>query len=403
MVEQISGALHLKKGREKPVLNRHPWVFSGAIKQVSGRPRPGDLVDVFSADDTWLARGYYNPHSAIRSRLVSWDADTLIDHDFWAALLNRAISGRDMLNLEPETNAYRLANAEADGLPGLVVDKYAGFLVVQLATLGMDRRKELVFDLLEDCLQPSGIIERSDVAVREKEGLTQVTGLRRGVAPPEPFMVQENGRHFRVFPLEGQKTGFYLDQRDNRALLGQCRFVSGKTVLNAFSYTGAFAVYAAGAGAGTITNVDSAATILAEAQHNMVANDFTGREKDEYINGDAFQVLRHYRDSGRVFDVVILDPPKFAHSKRDVNRACRGYKDLNWLAMRLLRPGGLLATFSCSGLVSADLFQKVVFGAAVDAGRDAQILHYLSQGADHPTLLTFPESAYLKGLLCRVW
>jgi 23S rRNA (cytosine1962-C5)-methyltransferase len=403
VVEQANGALHLKKGREKPVVNHHPWIFSGAIQQVTGRPQPGDLVDVFSAGETWLARGYYNPHSAIRCRLLSWDTETIIDDEFWAAMLERAITGRAALDLEPETNAYRLVNGEADGLPGLIVDQYAGYLVVQCATLGIDRRKELLFSLLGDRLHPAGIIERSDVAVREKEGLTQVTGLRHGTAPPEPVPVRENGHNFRVFPLEGQKTGFYLDQRDNRALVGQDRFVAGKTVLNTFSYTGAFAVYAAAGGAQAITNVDSATGLLTEAQQNMVANDFTGREADEYINGDAFQVLRHYRDTGRTFDVVILDPPKFAHSKRDVNRACRGYKDLNWLAMRLLRPGGLLATFSCSGLVSADLFQKVVFSAAVDAGRDAQILYTLGQGPDHPTLLTFPESAYLKGLLCRIW
>lgn len=403
MSEQTAGVVRLKRGREKPVLNRHPWIFSGAIQQTSGNPEPGALVDVVDAQDRWLALAYYNSRSQITARILTWDQQTSIDDDFWLGRLLQAAAARDMLGLEPQTTAFRLVNAEADGLPGLIVDKYADYLVIQCTTAGIERRKSLFLDLLQAEVQPTGIIERSDVAVREKEGLTDAVGVRRGKGPAENFTIQEHGRRFLVDLLAGHKTGFYLDQRENRRLVGQRLFVAGKQVLNLFSYTGAFAVYAAAAGARAITSVDSSAAFLVDAQRNMVENGFTDRPDDEYINGDAFEVLRRFRDTSRSFDVIIVDPPKFAHSTRDVERACRGYKDLNWLAMRLLRPGGVLATFSCSGLVSADLFQKVLFGAAVDAGRDVQILYPLSQSADHPVLLTFPESAYLKGFLCRVW
>jgi 23S rRNA (cytosine1962-C5)-methyltransferase len=316
--------------------------------------------------------------------------------------LARAIRGRELLDLPPETSTFRLVNAEADGLPGLVVDRYGDYLVVQCLTLGIDRRKEMLFDLLMELLSPAGIYERSDVDVRQKEGLPQAAGPRRGQEPPAELVVLENALSFLVDVHHGHKTGFYLDQRDNRAALGRPELLNGRDVLNVFSYTGGFGVYAANNGAQRITNVDSSATALELAERNIELNGFT-RPDDQYIAGDAFEVLRYYREEGEQFDVVILDPPKFAHTQGGVDRATRGYKDLNWLALRLLRPGGLLMTFSCSGLVSADLFQKVIFGAAVDAQRDVQIMQHLGQAADHPILLTFPESAYLKGLLCRVW
>ena len=401
MPEEIVGALRLKPGREKPVGNRHPWIFSGAIKRVEGDPRPGDLTDVFSAGGEWLAVAYYNPHSQIRARILSWQEGTTFDEGWWRKRLADAFARRTVLSLEPETNAYRLVNAEADRLPGLVVDRYADYLVVQCLTLGIDRRKEMLIGLLAEMERPAGIVERSDVGVRKKEGLPKVAGVRDGQRPPEELVVREKGFKFGTNLLEGHKTGLYLDQRENRALLGEPRFVRDKTVLNAFAYTGGFAIYAAAGGAMAITNLDSSAEVLTQAERNMALNAHE-RPEDEYVAGDAFEILRHYRDSGRTFDVIILDPPKFAYSQRDVQAACRGYKDLNWLAFRLLRPGGYLATFSCSGLVSADLFQKVVFGAVVDAGRDAQILYQLNQAPDHPILLTFPESAYLKGFLLQV-
>jgi 23S rRNA (cytosine1962-C5)-methyltransferase len=367
---------------------------------MEGDPEPGDLVYVLDDNGRYLATAYYNPHSQIRARILTW-TDEPIDEAFWHTKIKQAIAGRASLNLEPATKAYRLINAEADGLPGLVVDKYGDYLVMQCLTMGIDRRKALITAVLVHMLNPTGIIERSDANVRAKEGLQNEIGLLWGTAPDAPVNVQENGHTFGVNLLDGHKTGFYLDQRDNRALVCRPEFVDGKDILNVFAYTGGFSVYAAAHGATSVVNVDTSRPALEQAELNMALNE-PERPLDEYLLGDAFAVLRDYRDNGRLFDMVILDPPKFVHSKRDLDKASRGYKDLNWLALRLLKPGGLLATFSCSGLLSADLFQKIVFSAAVDADRTVQILHHLHQGPDHPTLLTFPESAYLKGLLCRV-
>jgi len=436
-MDRVAGKLFLKPGRDKPVRNRHPWVFSGAIDRVEGKPAPGDLVTVADARGVPLATAYYNPKSQIQARILSWNPDEPIDDDFWRGRLQRAIAGRKAItNYElritneeeapspnpsqgegdqapspsgrglgrgsSPTTAYRLVNAEADGLPGLVVDRYGDYLVIQCLTLGIDRRKETLTRLLVELLNPAGILERSDVDVRGKEGLPSLVEMRYGQAPPAEVTVRENGFTFLVDPHHGHKTGFYLDQRDNRAAVGQPAYMTGRDVLNVFAYTGAFGVYAAAAGARSVTQIDASAPALELAERHMALNDLA-RPDDEYIAGDAFEVLRYFREEGRQFDAVVLDPPKFAHNQGQIDRATRGYKDLNWLALRLLRPEGILATFSCSGLVDADLFQKVVFGAAVDAGRDAQILRHLGQAADHPVLLSFPESAYLKGLLCRVW
>lgn len=401
-MDTVTATLVLRHGREKPVLNRHPWIFSGAISRIEGEPQPGDLVHIAGSQGAPIATAYFNPRSQIRARILSWDPAGPIDADFWRILLARAIQGRELLDLQPETTAYRLVNAEADGLPGLIVDRYGDYLVVQCLTLGIDQRKDLLFDLLMELLSPLGIYERSDVDVRQKEGLPQTSGTRRGQEPPAELVVLENALSFLVDVHHGHKTGFYLDQRDNRTAVGRPELFNGRDVLNVFSYTGAFGVYAAHNGAQRITNIDSSATALELAERNIALNGFS-RPDDQYIAGDAFEVLRYYREEGEQFDVIILDPPKFAHTQGGVDRATRGYKDLNWLALRLLRPGGLLVTFSCSGLVSADLFQKVIFGAAVDAHRDVQIMQHLGQAADHPILLSFPESAYLKGLLCRVW
>jgi 23S rRNA (cytosine1962-C5)-methyltransferase len=401
-MEPITGRLLLKPGREKPVLNRHPWLFSGAITAVQGQPEPGDLVHVVDGHGRVLATAICNPQSQIHGRILSWEVNEPIDDAFWKHRLQRALQMRQSLALEPATNAYRLIFAEADGLPGLIVDKYGRYLVMQCLTLGIERRKQRLVEWLAEVARPSGILERSDAEARQKEGLPPATGLLWGDMPPSDLLILENGLKFNINLQSGHKTGFYLDQRENRALVCQPRFVAGKRVLNVFAYTGGFGIYAAANGATTVTHIDSSIDALEQAEKNVALNGWE-RPSDEYIAGDAFEILRHYRDTGQTFDVVILDPPKFAHNQRDVERACRGYKDLNWLALRLLNPGGLLATFSCSGLVSADLFQKVLFGAAVDAHRDVQILHHLSQSPDHPILLTYPESAYLKGLLCRVW
>jgi 23S rRNA (cytosine1962-C5)-methyltransferase len=403
-METITGQLILKRKRDKPVRNRHPWIFSGSIDHIDGEPQPGDLVATRTFGGEFLAIGYYNPHSQIRSRLLTWQ-DTVPDDAFWRQQLQRAIDGRTLLAAAEGTTAYRLVNAESDGLPGLIVDRYGDYLVVQCLTLGIDRRKMRLAALLAELVQPLGIVERSDVSVRRKEGLPQASGMLWGDAPPPGLTVQENGLTFAVDLLTGHKTGHYLDQRENRALVCARPLVAGKTVLNVFSYTGGFGVYAAVNGAQRVINVDSSADILHSAENNFTLNHVDPSQHD-FIAADAFQLLRHYRDTAGdepPFDMIILDPPKFAHSRRDVDKAARGYKDLNWLALRLLKPGGWLATFSCSGLVSADLFQKIVFGAAIDAGRTAQITRTLTQGPDHPTALTFPEGAYLKGLLCRVW
>ncbi|MCR4405613.1 MAG: class I SAM-dependent rRNA methyltransferase [Anaerolineae bacterium] len=390
----------LKKGRAKPVLLHHPWVFSGAIARIEGEAQDGDVVVVRDAGGNFLAQGMLNRRSQIAVRLLSWDESGVIDSDFWRTRLARAIAARKVLTDDPGTTAYRLVNAEADLLPGLVVDRYDDILVVQFLTLGMDVRKREIVSLLAELVQPRGIYERCDEEMRAKEGLLSQEGCLWGEEPPDLLQITENGLHFWVDIKRGQKTGFYLDQRENRRRVQV--YCPGHTVLNAFAYTGGFAVYAAAAGAEHITNIDSSAEALDLAKRNMALNGFAARD-DEFVQGDVFQILRYYRDQGRSFDVVILDPPKFAHTQSQVERAARGYKDINLLALQLVRPGGALVTFSCSGAISADLFQKIVFGASVDAGRDVQIIERLSQGVDHPALLSFPESQYLKGLVCRVW
>jgi len=390
----------LKRGREKPVLNHHPWIFSGAIKGIEGGCADGDIVTVVDSRGSFLAQGYLNRRSQITVRLLSWIEEETIDRGFFRHRLERAIAVRRPLQEDQATNAYRLVNAESDFLPGLVVDRYNEYLVVQFLTLGIESWKGEIVSLLGELLPSRGIYERSDVEVREKEGLPPAAGLLAGQERPALVHILENGQRFVVDIKQGQKTGFYLDQRENRRKLA--RYCRGKTVLNGFAYTGAFAVYAAGAGAKKVVNLESSAEALQLAQRNMALNGFEGRD-DEYVEGDVFQVLRQYRDEGRSFDLVVLDPPKFARSQSQVQAACRGYKDINLLAMQMLRPSGILFTFSCSGLISPDLFQKVVFGASVDAGRDVQIIEKLTQGFDHPILLSFPESEYLKGFICRVW
>jgi 23S rRNA (cytosine1962-C5)-methyltransferase len=389
----------LRSGKEKPVEQRHPWVFSGAIARIDDGAGDGDVVDVVDGRGRFLARGYLNRRSQIAVRLLTWDADEAIDARWLGQKLDLAIEGRRLLLRDGDVTAMRWVNAESDGLPGLTVDQYGDYVVVQMLTLGIERWREAIVALLQDRLHPAGIFHRGDVDVRRHEGLAMETGPLTGSLPPERVEILERGRRFGVDIKTGQKTGFYLDQRDNRARAVPY-FRDAECVLNCFAYTGGFGVYAAGAGARAVVSVDSSADALAVARDNMALNGAV-READEWVVGDVFQVLRQYRDQGRTFDAIVLDPPKFAASQGQVQSACRGYKDINLLALRLLKPGGFLLTFSCSGLVSADLFQKVVFGASLDAGRTGQILEKLSQATDHPILLTFPESEYLKGLVVR--
>jgi 23S rRNA (cytosine1962-C5)-methyltransferase len=396
----MNGRVVLKRKRTRPVLQHHPWIFSGAIERIEGEVADGDVVEVRDAGGNWLARGTLNRRSQIVVRLLTWQQDEPVDSAFWHQRLERAISARQPLASDPDTTAYRLVHAESDYLPGLVVDRYGEWLIVQFLTLGVERRRDEIVAALIDLLAPRGVYERSDVDVRAKEGLPERAGPLWGEEPPELVEVLENGHRFLVDVRQGHKTGFYLDQRENRARLPA--YCNGSDVLDVFAYTGGFAVYAAGARASSVTLVESSAPALELARRNLALYDGSPGSV-ECVEGDVFSVLRGYRAQDRRFDVVVVDPPKFAHSEREVKRAARAYKDVNLLAFRLLRPGGTLFTCSCSGSVSADLFQKIVFGAAVDAAREAQIVGYLAQGADHPVALTFPQGAYLKGLICRTW
>lgn len=400
----MSAKVVLKDKVLKSIERRHPWVFSGAVQAVKGHPEDGDILKCVSPKDEFLARGYWNGQSRIQVRVLSWEADELINEGFWRERLQQAINARGPLATAPNA-ACRLVNAESDYLPGLVVDRYGDWLVLQALTLGIDQRKDMLAGLLAELLQPRGILERSDVDIREKEGLPEATGLLYGKEPPELVEIVENDLRFQVDLYHGHKTGFYLDQRVNRARMRD--FISGLperknfTVLNAFGYTGAFAVAALAGGAGRVISVDSSADVLNIAKANVALNGFEVEEED-FVQGDVFEVLRGYREAGTQFDLIILDPPKFARHAGQLDRATRGYKDINWLSFQLLKRDGYLWTFSCSNAVDADLFQKIVFGALIDAGRKAQIIQQLSAAPDHPVALTFPEGAYLKGLACHI-
>jgi len=397
--------VRLRKGRDAAVRRRHPWIFSGGIASVEGNPPAGALVAVLSAGGDFLAWGHVSPDSQIRVRLFSWEEAEDVDApDAWRMRLSHALALREHLDRDPQTTAYRLVNAESDGPPGLIVDRYGDVLVIQLLTAGADARRELFADLLWDLCGPRTLYERSDVDVREQEGLEGRAGLLRGDPPPARVEILEHGARYGIDVGAGHKTGFYLDQRENRRRFGQAvahLALGGEAqMLNVFAYTGGFTVAGLRHGIGRAVNVDSSADALDLGRENLRLNDLDPARVEDVI-GDAFEVLRRLRRQGRRFDAIVLDPPKFAFTQRDIKRAARGYKDINMQAFHLLKPGGLLFTFSCSGAVSADLFQKIVFGAALDAGRDAQIIGHLSQSADHPVALTFPEAAYLKGLICR--
>jgi 23S rRNA (cytosine1962-C5)-methyltransferase len=393
--------LFLKAGREKSVRQKHPWIFSGAVQKVTGDPEPGETVEVYDQQGHWLARAGYSPHSQITARIWTWDAGQAVDSDFFRKTLLQAELLRKPL--QEYTDGYRLVHAENDGLPGVIVDRYGAFLVVQFLSAGAERWKSALTVLLSRMEGVQGVYERSDADVREKEHLLPSIGLLSGTEPPEKITIREGGWQFLVDVRTGHKTGFYLDQRDSRRVLHELvsSFTHNGTVLNVFSYTGAFAVAAYSAGAINVLNVDSSQAVLGAIREQLSLNGLS--EAPEMVQaGNAFEVLRSFRDEKRQFDLVILDPPKFATMKKDLFKAARAYKDINWLATRIIRPGGLLLTFSCSGLISEDLFQKIVFSATLDAGRDAQIIRRLGQPMDHPVRLTFPEGQYLKGLICRI-
>lgn len=389
-------SITLKPNREKAVLRYHPWIFSGAIQSVSGQPALGETVTVLDSDGKFLAQAAYSPESQIRARIWNWDATAPIDRDFFKSRLANAIGLREQWIDRTQTTAYRLVHGESDGLPGLVVDRYGEALVVQITSAGAEAWRGEIRSLLENLLAPQAIYERSDVTVRTLEGLPERTGLLSGALPPQPMRITENGLSYQVDLVGGQKTGFYLDQRDNRQ---KCREIAqGKSVLNCFAYTGGFTLAALAGGADAVVSIDSSAEALEAARQNVALNSLP-EDRCEWIVGDAFQELRTLRDKAAQFDLIILDPPKFAPTAAQARKAARGYKDINLLGFKLLRPGGTLMTYSCSGGIDAAFFQKIVADAALDAGVDAKILYRLSQAPDHPANLAFPEGTYLKGLV----
>jgi 23S rRNA (cytosine1962-C5)-methyltransferase len=389
----------LRPKRESSLLRRHPWIFSGAIAKVQGDPLAGETVEIRASDGTPLGWGAYSPSSEISVRVWSFDPGEKISPAFFRWRLERAVQARRRLGLLYAHSAVRLVNSESDGLPGLIVDRYGEYLVCQFLSAGIEIWRIDLIDHLNELVESTGIYERSDVDVRNKEGLSPRTGVLAGQTPPDLVKIQEGPYRFAVDIKKGHKTGFYLDQRENRACLAE--HAEGAEILNCFAYTGAFAVPALMGGAERVTNLDSSreALVLTRTQAELNGLD---PKRIENVEGDVFTLLREYHHSGRLFDLIILDPPKFVHSKAGLMRAARGYKDINLSAFRLLRPGGLLLTFSCSGRLTNDLFQKIVADAALDAGREAQVIRWLHQAADHPTALNFPEGSYLKGLLCRV-
>ncbi len=389
----------LKPGKEKSLRRRHPWVFSGALAQNQSRLTPGETVDLVSSKGEFLARGAVSPSSQITVRVWSFAADEAIDADFFRDRLTRALVRRQSLPDSPATSALRLVNGESDGLPGLIIDRYGDFLVAQFLAAGTEFWKQVIVDELGRLAPCRGIYERSDASVRAKEGLAQQKGVLAGEEPPPLVEIEEDGLKFLVDVVNGHKTGFYLDQRENRRQLG--RFSRGKEVLNCFAYSGGFGLHALAGGATHLTNLEISAPSLALLTKNLEHNGWAAAPVDN-IQGDVFKVLRQFRESGRRFDLIVLDPPKFVESRGQLMRGARGYKDINRLAFELLRPGGELFTFSCSGLLEEGLFQKIVADAALDAGREAQIVRRLGQAMDHPVGLSFPEGSYLKGLICRV-
>ena len=391
--------LFLKKGREKALLRRHPWVYSGAIQSVEGAPLAGETIAIHSASGQFLAWGAFSPESQFRARVWGWEEDLAVDADFFRFRIASALDLRRQWVETDKTSAYRLVHAESDGVPGLVVDRYNDTLVVQFLSAGAEFWREAILSTLVELINPDCVYERSDVAVRELEGLPPQAGVLFGDLPDEPLVIRELGLAFKVDLAGGQKTGFYLDQRDNRQ---RCReMVRGRSVLNGFAFTGGVTVYALTGGAESVLSIDSSEEALQLAQENVAINGLSA-DRCQWITGDMFEELRTLRDRGLQFDLVVLDPPKFAPTAAQANKAARGYKDINLFGFKLLKPGGILMTFSCSGGVDMPFFQKIVADAALDAGVEARLLYRLGQAPDHPTHLAFPEGTYLKGLVCQV-
>jgi 23S rRNA (cytosine1962-C5)-methyltransferase len=396
-VVAAGAAVHLKAGRERSLVQRHPWVFSGAIDRVDGDPAPGATVDVVDAAGAFLARAAYSPQSQIRARAWSFDPTQPIDPPFFATAIARACAARRTL-LDAANTGCRLIHGESDRLPGVIADRYGDTIVIQLLSAGADAWRDAIADALVASTGAVCVYERSDADVRTLEGLAPRVGVLRGKLPASVDIV-EAGLCSRIDVVGGQKTGFYLDQRDNRSFVGV--HARGRRVLNAFCYTGGFTLAALAGDAASVLSIDSSADALQRARENLALNPALDARRAQWSVADVFSELRELRNRGAAFDLIVLDPPKFAPTAAHAQRAARAYKDINLLALKLLAPGGLLVTFSCSGGIDASLFQKIVAGAALDASADAAIVGRLGASADHPVALTFPEGEYLKGLVVR--
>lgn len=393
-LENQQARVILKKGRAKSALNRHPWIFSGAIDRVEGECEGGEVVPVYSAEKRLLGKGFFNPRSQIRVRLLSFE-DQPVNREFFRRKIRQALELREKL-IPAHTTACRLVHSEGDFLPGLVVDRYGKVLAAQFSSLGMAKLKPLMVEILKELLRPAAIFERSEGSALREEGLTP---LKQSLWGETPGVVEilENNLRFRVDVPEGQKTGFYLDQRDNRRLIGELA-AGSQALLNCFSYTGGFSVYAALQGAAT-TSVDASEPALALARENFGLNGLNP-EGHRFVPANVFEFLR---EPPETYDIIILDPPAFVKHRKDLEKAARGYKDINRLAIKQVKSGGLLLTCSCSHFVNRDLFRKIVFSAAQEAGRNVQILAQPGQPPDHPVNIFHPEGEYLKTLLLRVF
>lgn len=395
----MSARIYLKVNREKSIKRKHPWIFSQAINKIKGKPLVGDTVEVYDSKNNWIARGAYSPESQIIIRIWTFDEAEEINDDFFKRKLEKAQKRRDWFIAQGELTGYRLIAGESDGLPGVTIDVYDNYIVCQLLSAGADRFRYTIVECLKSLYTDCAIYERSDVDVRKKEGLELTTGWLHNPQDTTECIINEHGIKIHVDIEQGHKTGFYLDQRVSR--LAAAKYSKDKTVLNCFSYTGTFGVHCAANGAKEVVNVDVSDTALKLAEKNAALNGLEDANIS-YVKADVFKLLRQYREEKKQFDMIILDPPKFVESKAQLTGACRGYKDINMIAMQLLKPQGILLTFSCSGLMESSLFQKVVADAALDAGRSAYIVDRLHQAPDHPVSSNYPEGYYLKGLVCQV-
>lgn len=388
----------LKPRHALPFFKHHPWVFAGAIRDVQGNPQPGDDVELRSHEGEFIAHGLFNPHSQIRMRLYSWDEAARLDRDFWKARLQSAMQLRESLFRSGNVTAYRLSNSEADGLSGLTVDRYDRWLSVQFTSFALASRRELLLELLRELVQPTGIVLRTEKGMQLAEGLEISDGLLWGEPPPRPLIFREHDLQWEADLTEGQKTGSYLDQRDNHRALQ--RYTAGHRVLDVFCYAGGFGIAALVAGAKEVLAIDSSEGALQIAQRNAERNGVADRWRAE--KSDAFKALERLRDAGEVFDTVVLDPPKLTRSRAALRQALRAYHSLNQLAVSVLRPGGLLVTCSCSGLVTQEDFEQTLSDVAIQSGRDIRILERRGAAPDHPISPFCPENDYLKCNFCHV-